>query len=485
MSIAFNKIPIDIRVPGQYIEFDNSRAVAGLPVQKHKILVLGQKLSSGTVAANTPKLVTSAELAKGYFGIGSMLANMFERLKAANNYTETWAIALDDNTSGVAAIKTITVSGNATEARTLNIYIAGRRVQASVVSGDNPTAVAGKIVTAINANSNLPVTAVNSAGIAAMRAKHKGEAGNDIDVRLNYHGEQTPAGLSFAIADHTDGSGNPDISTAIAAMAGEWYNTVIMPYTDTANWNALDAEMETRWGPLTQQEGQVFAAKTGTHAQIATFGNGKNSLHYTVMGAQDSPTPPCEIAAIVGAVDAFETDPARPRQTLPLTGVMAPSSEDLYIQSERDLHLHDGISTFIVDQGGNVIIERLITTYQTNSFGLPDVSYLDITTPRTLAFLRFSVRARIGQKYGRHKLAADGTNYAPGQAIVTPRVIRGELISLFTEWERAGLTEGIEQFKTDLLVQRSDTDPSRIDAVIPPNVVNQFRVFAAAVQFRI
>jgi phage tail sheath gpL-like len=485
MTISFNQIPVDIRVPGQYIEFDNSRAVAGLPVQKHKILVIGQKLPAGTAAANTPTLVMSSALAKGYFGIGSMLAGMFETLKAANNYTETWAIALDDNAAGVAATKMLTIVGTATESRTLNLYIAGRRVQVAVATGDTETTVAANIVVAITSNPNLPVTATQTAGDVTLTAKHKGECGNDIDVRLNFYGERTPAGLTVTIATQSAGSGNPDVSTAVAAMAGEWYNTVIMPYTDNANFAVLDAEMATRWGPLTQQEGQVFSAVAGSHAAIATWGSNKNSLHWTIMGAQNTPTPPWEIAAVVGAVDAFEPDPARPRQTLRLPGVLPPAPADRYTQSERNLHLNDGISTFVVDQGGNTLIERLITTYQTNAFGLPDISYLDICTPRTLAFLRFSVRARISQKYGRHKLAADGTNYAPGQAIVTPRMIRAELVALFTEWEKAGLAEDIEQFKTDLLVQRSDTDPNRIDAVIPPNVVNQFRVFAAAVQFRI
>lgn len=485
MSISFSQIPVDIRVPGQYIEFDNSRAVGGLPVQKHKILVIGQKLAAGTAPAGVPILVTSAELAKGYFGIGSMLANMFERLKGANNYTETWAIPLNDNGAGVAATKTITITGAATESRTLNLYIGGRRVQAAVASGASPTTVAAAIVAAITANTNLPVSATNAAGVVTLTCKWKGETGQDLDVRLNYNNELAPAGLAFAIANGTAGSGNPDIATAVAAMAGEWYNTVITPYTDSANFTALNNEMATRWGPLVQQEGQVFASVAGTHSAIDTYGSSKNSLHFTVMGGQKSPTPPWEIAAVVAAIDAFEPDPARPRQTLRLPGVLAPAPADRYTQSERNIHLHDGISTFIVDQGGNVLIERLITTYQTNAFGLEDISYLDICTPRTLAYLRFSVRSRISQKYGRHKLANDDTNYGPGQAIVTPRMIRGELIALFMEWERVGLAEDIDQFKQDLLVQRSDTDPNRIDAIIPPNVVNQFRVFAAAVQFRL
>jgi len=84
-----------------------------------------------------------------------------------------------------------------------------------------------------------------------------------------------------------------------------------------------------------------------------------------------------------------------------------------------------------------------------------------------------------------HALADDGTQYAPGQAVVTPRVIRGELLSLFRELEQAGLVENFDQFKADLLVVRSNQDRSRVNAVIPPDIINQFRVFAAAVQFRL
>ena len=46
-----------------------------------------------------------------------------------------------------------------------------------------------------------------------------------------------------------------------------------------------------------------------------------------------------------------------------------------------------------------------------------------------------------------------------------------------------GLLEDIDQFITDLMVVRSKVDVNRVNAILPPNVVNQFDVFAAAVQF--
>ena len=141
--------------------------------------------------------------------------------------------------------------------------------------------------------------------------------------------------------------------------------------------------------------------------------------------------------------------------------------------------------TVKVDAGGQMLIERPITTYRTNAFGLPDASYLDVNTLLTLSYLRWSMRARIASKYGRHKLANDGTLYGAGQAVVTPKVIKAELISLFREWEEAGLVEGIEQFIADLIVERDPTDANRLNALIPPDLVNQLRVFAGQVQFRV
>ena len=121
--------------------------------------------------------------------------------------------------------------------------------------------------------------------------------------------------------------------------------------------------------------------------------------------------------------------------------------------------------------------------YQTNAYGVTDTSYLDITTQATLSYLRYSVRARITNKYPRHKLADDGTNFGPGQAIVTPSTLRAELIALALEWERDGLVENLDQYKQELIVERNDSDRNRADLMIPPDIVNQLRIFAAKVQF--
>jgi phage tail sheath gpL-like len=483
--ISFNSIPVGILTPGVFIEFDNSRAVRGLPALAHRILVIGQKLAAGTAPALTVKRAISAAQAETDYGRGSMLANMVAAVKAANRYTDCYAIALADNDEGNIAEGLLSVAGGPTVGGTINLYLGGVRVQVGVTAGQTQQQVATAIAAAINANTQLMVVATANSANVELQFRHAGEAGNSYDLRANYgFGEAFPAGVSVLVTTPmSGGSGNPDLAALIAAIGDDQYDTIILPYTDADALNAMDAEMLRRWGPMVMREGHVFAAVSGTVGDATTLGDSRNGPFTTIMHAGKSPTPPWIFAAVTGAVDAFEPDPARPRQTLPLTGCLAPAEADRPTREERNTMLGEGIATYTVDAAGIVRIERLVTTYQESPSGDPDVSYLDIETPRTLAYMRATQRLRILSKFPRHKLANDGTAYSPGQAIVTPMEIRAELLHLAREWEAAGLLEDFEQYRADLIVERNATDRNRVDCLAPPNLVNQFRVFAGLIQF--
>jgi len=488
MPISFNAIPTNIRVPFVYVEFDNSRAVSGPALMPYRCLVIGQRLAAGTVAELVPTRVTSAAQAKNYFGAGSMLAHMLERQLANNSFTETWAVALDDDAAGVAATGTVKVGG-VTAAGTINLYIGGRRVRVGVAAGDTLAEVATAMQEAIAAATDLPVTAVVN-GVDTtqvdLTARHKGEAGNGIDIRHSYYdGEELPAGLTLTITAMADGATNPDIAGVWATVGDEHYSVITMPYTDAANLTALETELTDRWGPMRMIEGMAFAAARGTHAELGTLGDSRNSPHLSIMNAAGSPTPSYEWAAAVAGKVAYygNIDPARPFQTLELTSVMAPWQEDRFTMQENNLLLFDGISTHLVDAGGVVRIQRLITTYTVNAQGAEDISYLDVNTPLTLGYLRYDFRNYILRKYPRHKLANDGTRYGVGQAIITPKVGKAEAIARFRVWETQGLVENIDQFKADLICERNAADPNRLDWMLPPDLVNQFRVGGVQIGF--
>ena len=118
-------------------------------------------------------------------------------------------------------------------------------------------------------------------------------------------------------------------------------------------------------------------------------------------------------------------------------------------------------------------------------YGVADNSYLDSETLHTSAYVLRKLKSVITSKYGRHKLASDGTRFGPGQAIVTPAVIKGELLATYRQLERAGIVENYELFKQYLVVERDASDPNRLNTLFPPDYVNQLRVFAVVNQFRL
>lgn len=487
-NITFLTIPTDWRVPGQYIEIDHTKAVRGLPGMGRRMLLIGQRLSTGPVNAGVLSRVTRKEDGVNYFGRGSMLAQMIEAAIKVNPYTEMWALALDDLGAGVAATFTVTVTGAPTEAGTAYLYVGGKRIAVGITVGQTPTQIAASIVTAVNAAADLPVTAAAAAGVVTLTSRHKGAESSGIDVRWNYYdGERLPAGVTAAIAAGVAGSGTPDVLTAIAAMSTGAYYSIVMPWSDVANMTAMETELQSRWGGMDMRAGHVFSFKPGTFSALSTYGAARNSPHSTTPGLNKSPTLPWVIAAQFAAGVEFRggNDPALPFRGIELPDVMAPAEADKFTSTERNLLLHDGISTIIFDESGKAIVEQVVTTYQTNSFGIDDRSLLKLNTKWTVDYMRYYFRFCMARDYPNHKLANDDVlgRIDPNQKIVTPKLATNTLIAAGGDLEYVGLLEDFESFKRDIKVLRSTADECRLNAVLTPNVVNQFDVFAGAVQF--
>lgn len=489
--ITFAEVPSGAREPFTYVEFDPSQANQGPSVQTYRALLIGYRLSAGTVAALTPKRVTSAAQVAEFAGEGSQAHQMAVAWFAQNNSTETWVCLLDEPSGGTAATGTFTITGTATKAGSVYAYVGGHRAVASVAVGDTATAVGAALATALGNLVGDPCTYGAAGGVVTCTARHKGVYSHqELTLGVNfYQGEETPEGLSVAvvqIGDAVAGAGSEDIDLVWPVLGETQFNVIVSGLTDASNTAKLDAELADRWAADRAIEGVAIMAKDDSHAGLVTYGDALNSKHLTVVGMDSAQSPPWEIASAVGAWVARRgaSDPAQPFTGLRLLGIIPPVDTLQFTLAERDLLLHDGISTLTVDSSGAVYISRLITTYQENTQGLPDTAFLNLNTPLTLGYLRFDWRSFWASRYSGYKLADDDAQFAPGQKVMTPKRGRAEAIAKFREWEALGLVEDFDQFKADLIVERSATDKDRLDFLLPPNLVNQLYVTGVQIAFR-
>jgi phage tail sheath gpL-like len=476
--------------------------MAGYPRSRLTSLIIGTMTADGSAIPNVPVPVPSQADARLLFGYGSMLDGMVESFTRNNFAQELWVVPIAEATAGVAATASMTVTAPATAAGTLPVYIAGRRVQVSIAAGEAIAVVGGKIAVAINADPSMPVIATTTPADSpdiTLTAKWKGVEGNEIDVRLAYGGalaaERVPVGLTITMpVDNklAGGTGTVDLTQAIVNLGDEIYEYVATGFSDSTSLTQLEAEYgfsdTGRWGWMRQLYGHVFGAYKGDVATLLQYGPNNNSGVLSIMGVEDtSPTPSWNWAAAytAKAARALLNDPARPLQTLAMEGCLPAPKHQRFTKAQCNQLAGVGIATQSVNDDGIPAIMRESTTYQKNLYGQGDDAYELVPTLATLAALFRSQRFVITSKYPRHKLADDGTRFGAGQAIVTPKIIKAELVAQYRADEFLGRVENAQAFKKNLIVERNANDPNRIDVLYPPDLINQLRIFAVLAQFRL
>lgn len=494
-TIPYQNIPGNWRLPLWWGEVDSSRA--GTATSRQPALLVGIRTTGSGIATNNAIVgVSSGDTADALWGKGSMIASMVRAFLAGNATQVLYGCGVAEPAAGVKASGTITVSSAPTAAGTLNLYIAGQRVQVSIAATDTANGVATKINAAIAAALDLPVTSTVATNVVTVTCRWKGATGNDITMRDSVlgldGGEILPTGLALTYAAMSGGTAAPDLSGAILAMGDDDYKYCAMPFTDTTSMDLFATEYgfgdTGRWGFIRQLYGAVFTAVRATYANLLSAGPTRNDPVISRMAIEPGcASPVWDVAAAycAKAAKGFTNDPARPLQTLALDGMtVAPRGERFSTVQCNNL-AGVGLATQVINADGKMAIRRETSSYQKNSLNVADDAYTDMTTLYTLSTLFERQRQAITSKFPRHKLADDGTRFGPGAAIVTPKIIKGELIAQYALDEYEGLVENPRAFAQNLIVVRSQTNPTRLDVLYPPDLINQLRVFAVLGQFRL
>lgn len=492
--MQFQHIPDNLRVPLFYAEVDNSRANSATP--NLRALLIGGKIAAGTAPADVPVIVSGADDARTKFGLGSILAMMAGAYRQNDTFGELWALPVADAGGAVAAAGVLSFTGPATAAGVLSLYIAGQRVPVAVTSGMTAAQAATATVAAIAANADLPVTAaVDGADNFKVNvtAKNKGLTGNDIVLQLNYRGladgESTPAGLACAITAMANGATNPTLTTALSNLGELDFEFIAMPYTDATSLTALKGllgDAAGRWSWATQLYGHLLVAYRQDFAGLTTWGLTQNDPHASALGVYGVPNTTWEVAAALAAQTAVSVraDAAQPIREVVLQGILPPRIEDRFSLGERNTLLFDGVSTFKVSAAGDVVLEKLITTYQKNSFNAPDDSYLDAETLFTLAAVLRRLKGVVTSKYGRSKLADNGTYIPAGSNVITPNMVRADIVAEYRAME-GDLVQNADAFAAALVVEKDAANPRRLNVLWPGVLMGRLDIFAVLAQFRL
>lgn len=505
-----------VREPVVTIQLQSSSQSVGNKPQR--VLLVGQK-TTGSAAAGA--LTTDIQNDKtewaSMFGARSMLYQMISNVRRYNKVTRVDAIVLADNGSTKAA-GTITVVGTATEDGTLTVYVGSKNDYAFEVvvnETDNSTTIAAAIVTAINANDNVPVVASNLAGVVTLTAENAGTVGNQIGIEL----EGSVAGVSsFTItAAMTGGATDPSFTGIFDLIEDQRYQTVIWPYTDSIT--PIKSELDTRFNATNNiLDGVAIIGYTDTYANLitATAALNSNSLNLlldeaisrdTLKGPSIMEIPYCR-AAQMGAVRALRLteDAAIGRfvitrsGSLDLFGGMALASLPYFNTPMPDLPVQaigDGFTATeqanLLASGGSIIGTNIpgnavllgtqVTTYKTDVAGNDDVTWKYLNYVDTSSVAREYFFNNLKARFSQSRLTQGAV--IPGRSMANAATIEAYCGKLYGELANQAILQAgndAQKYFTDNLTVTLDLSTGLVTVTGKLPIVTQLRTINVTFQ---
>ncbi len=341
------------------------------------------------------------------------------------------------------------------------------------------------------------MTATAALGVVTCTARHGGEVGNDIDLRVDVAAQAVPAGLTVTVAAMSGGTGNPDIEGALDLLPGAWYTDVSFPWSDATNVQAFASWAIARFAATSRLDVHGYVAKRATYGQAGTFGQLTNCPFLSCFALKASQTSSWSIAAAAHAIAAFHlsNDPARQLRSLVLPGVVAPDPADQYSDLESELLLRAGISMLECLADGTVTIARMITTYRVSSLGIADRAWLDIMVPKTMSRIRYDWRGYMALMYPRAKLVEDESDAAfasrqdddedAGNAVASPRRVHGSWAARCRLYgERAWISE-VDRTIKESFFEVDAEDRNRLNSRQQVRIVGNLMVSAGSLEFQV
>lgn len=462
--ISFDTIPGSIRVPGQYIEFNTRNAVQGLPQNPQRVLLLAPMFDHTKQEPLKPVQMFSDAQADELFGYGSWAKVLVTQAFKNNPYLDLTVIGLPDSEDGARARGTIDLLSRPEQNGTLDVSVAGRLFSVAVYRDESTVDIAKKMALKID-SSDWVVDVIAAGTTLEFYARNAGEIGNEIELQVNANS----TGIVLDVSPMVGGEINADVSEALSRVAGANYQIIVCPFSDEKNLRALNEHIEHVSNAIEQRGCIGVIGHRGKLADGVAKAASLNSGRITCAWYKNADESNGQIAMGYAAVLAFEEDPAKPLNTLQIKGLNITADEYTPLFAECNSALYNGLTPLTV-VANKVQIMRAVSTYTQSASGVEDPSLLDITTIRTLDYVRRAIKERIALRFPRDKLSDR----------LLPK-IRSEILDVLLKLEQAEIIENVEANKPKLIVARSGQDPNRVNAAIPADVVNGLHVFAGRI----
>ena len=486
MAIAFTQIPAGLLVPGQYQEIDNS--LAGETGDIKTALIVGVKTKTGKAQAGVPVNVVSASQAAEACGYGSPAAIMAASFLSINKTERLYVLPIDEPVAGTAWKKEYTVESVNAGAGSVMLTVNGRGVWAAVSAGLTADKIAAAIVAACNGLENNPIEATaDGAGKITFSSIYKGVAGNKNTLEV----KSLAAGVTVKAGTKTDGTGVADLSKLPEMLGAKRWNYIVFDFDDEASIKLLAEELESRYSATRQIGGRAFVALSGKVGSASEAGSllaqavKINSPHICLIPRGEAVSLPCEWASrfAASACRVLADDPSANTYDTKITGLGADSEYDF---DTRQKLLEAGVATWRLDPTGNVLIERLVTSYTENTDGGRDTSYLDIQVVETVDAVRTYINAEAKKRFKTWKLANTDENFGAGAKVMTPGIWRSFLADLYQTVfiGQKNWCQDFESYKASILVEVKAGSKTRLEYRHQPVLIGQFLIGAGLNQFK-
>lgn len=459
MSIA-HSLGSNERRPGRFFDFNYSAAQRGLTPLTQRIALIGILGSAGTVAKETLKQVFTEGEADTYFEVGSELALMVRwAIKGHIDYgnaSEIWAIGMDEST-GVAAVTTLTFVGVATETAIAHIRIAGRDIKVGVANGAVIGTIASDIDDAIDEMiKELPITSGAVAGVVTCTHNAKGVNGNDVE----YDNISMPAGIVLTIAQTVPGTVDVSIANCLDLLEDKDYDFVVCGNHIADDIDEFGTHLNATWASGVKRWRHTVLAERGTLATAQALATAADDYRQVVIAAEGFRGTPGEIASYVAAQWAAEKDPNLPWNDWELDSIYLPETADIPTGAELNTYIAGGLTIVSVNENQTKAkIVRAVTT-KVSEASVPFFVLLDLGITKGAYYAMRQIDAAQAAVTSRAK-----------KTIRSKAAVRSTTLATLYSLEELEIVQNVKAHEKELIVENDPSVASRLVQAVPTSIV--------------